>query len=50
MRHVTFGVGPTDPLSYVASVAVLLGAILLATIIPARRAAKLPPAVVLAGE
>ncbi|MDQ3426669.1 MAG: hypothetical protein M3477_02445 [Gemmatimonadota bacterium] len=50
MRLVIFGVTATDPVTYVASAGVLLAAILLATVGPARRAARLPPAVVLAGE
>lgn len=50
MREVTFEVGPTDPVTYSASAAVLLAAILLATIVPARRAARLPPAVILSSE
>ena len=50
MRDVIFEVRPTDPVTYLASAGVLLAAILLATILPARRAARLSPAVVLAGE
>jgi predicted permease len=50
MRDVIFEVGPGDPVTYLTSAAVLLAAILLATIVPARRAARLPPAAVLASE
>jgi ABC-type lipoprotein release transport system permease subunit len=45
----TFG-RSSDPVTYAASAGVLLAAILLATVVPARRAARLPPAVVLGGE
>jgi len=50
VRDVTFEVRSTDPITYLASAGVLLAAILLATIVPARRAARLPPAVVLSSE
>jgi ABC-type antimicrobial peptide transport system permease subunit len=50
VRDVTFEVRPTDPITYLASAGVLLAAILLATVVPARRAARLPPAVVLSSE
>jgi cell division protein FtsX len=50
MRDLTFEVRPTDPLTYLVSAALLLAAILLATFMPARRASRLPPAVVLSGE
>jgi ABC-type antimicrobial peptide transport system permease subunit len=50
MRDVTFEVRPTDPLTYLASAGVLLAAILIATIVPARRASRVPPAVVLAAD
>jgi ABC-type lipoprotein release transport system permease subunit len=50
VRDVTFEVRPTDPITYLASAGVLLAAILLATVVPARRAARLPPAVLLSSE
>jgi ABC-type antimicrobial peptide transport system permease subunit len=50
MRDLTFEVRPTDPLTYLVSAALLLAAILLATFMPARRASRLPPAVVLSSE
>jgi predicted permease len=50
MREVTFEVSPVDPATYVASASLLVAAILLATIVPARRAARLPPAAALANE
>jgi putative ABC transport system permease protein len=50
MRAVVFEVQPSDPVTYVACTAVLLAAVLLAALLPARRAARLPPAVVLGSE
>ncbi len=50
MRAVTFEVSPVDPVTYVASAGVLVAAILLATIVPARRAGRLPPAAALRSE
>ena len=45
-----FEVRPDDPVTYLACAGVLLAAVLLAALLPARRAARLPPAVVLGSE
>ncbi len=45
-----YGVRPHDPATYLAVPPVLLGAALLASWIPARRAARVDPAVALRGE
>jgi len=45
-----FGVGPLDPLTFVAAAAVLGGVALLACWLPARRAARVDPVVALAEE
>ena len=50
MRDVTFQVSTADPATYLASAGVLLASVLVATFVPARRASRLPPAEVLAGE
>jgi putative ABC transport system permease protein len=50
MRAVVFGIRPSDPVTYVACTAVLLAAVVLAALVPARRAARVPPAVVLGSE
>lgn len=50
MRDMIFGVTPTDPVTYVAITGILLAAVLLATLLPARRATRIPPALVLRGE
>ncbi|HEY7611841.1 MAG TPA: ABC transporter permease [Gemmatimonadales bacterium] len=50
MREVVFQVRATDPVTYLASAVVLLVSVLVATLLPARRAARLPPAAVLSGE
>ena len=50
MRAVVFEVRPDDPVTYAVCALVLLAAVLVAALLPARRAARLPPAVVLASE
>jgi predicted permease len=49
LRGYLFGVTPTDPLTIGAVVAVLLGAALLASLVPARRATRVDPANVARG-
>jgi ABC-type antimicrobial peptide transport system permease subunit len=43
LKSLLFGIAPTDPLTLVTSVLLLLGAALLATAIPLRRAARVSP-------
>ena len=50
MRRLVYGVGVADPATYAALALLLLGVVLLASWLPARRAARLDPAVVLRGE
>ena len=50
MRDLVFGVTSTDPMTFVLVPAVLLVAVVLATILPAIRATRIPLAVVLRGE
>jgi putative ABC transport system permease protein len=50
LRDVIFGVRATDPATYAVSVGLLLASVLLATLLPARRAARLPPASLLRAE
>ncbi|HJR58713.1 MAG TPA: ABC transporter permease [Vicinamibacterales bacterium] len=45
-----FGISPSDPLTLAASCAVLLAVVLLATVVPARRATRIDPMVALRGE
>jgi putative ABC transport system permease protein len=50
LERLLFGVAPLDPATFVAGVALLAGAALLASYFPARRAASLDPAVVLRAD
>ena len=50
LRTFLFGIGQTDVATYVATVFVLGGAGLLATYLPARRAAKVDPMTALRAE
>jgi ABC-type antimicrobial peptide transport system permease subunit len=50
VRSLLFGVEPTDPLSLVAGAGVLVAAALLATLLPARRAARVDPVIALRHE
>ena len=43
MTSLLYGIAPTDPLTFAAVVAVLVGVTLLASLIPARRATKVDP-------
>jgi ABC-type antimicrobial peptide transport system permease subunit len=47
LRSLLFGVQPLDPLSLLGAAALLVGAALLACVLPARRATRLDPLVVL---
>ena len=50
LRALLFGVAPSDPLTWIVVVAVILGASLLATYLPARKATQVEPSAVLHGE
>ncbi len=50
MRSLLFGIGATDPVTFVAIAALLVGITLLATYVPARRAARIDPVVSLRCE
>jgi putative ABC transport system permease protein len=50
VRTLLFGVSPTDPMTYVATAALLTGATLTASWLPARKATRVDPATVLRRE
>ncbi|RKH90646.1 FtsX-like permease family protein, partial [Corallococcus sp. AB045] len=50
LSHLLNGVRPTDPLTYGLVVAVLGAVAFLAALLPARRAAHVPPAIVLRAD
>jgi putative ABC transport system permease protein len=50
VRSMLFGVSPTDPVAFGTAVAVLLATALVASLVPAWRAARIEPAAVLRGE
>jgi putative ABC transport system permease protein len=50
MSAFLFGVGPMDPITYAAVSAVLAGMTLVATYLPAHRAARVDPVVALRAE
>jgi putative ABC transport system permease protein len=50
MQSFIWGVKPTDPLTFIAVVATLLGVALLASVIPAMRVLRLDPAKTLRAE
>jgi ABC-type lipoprotein release transport system permease subunit len=50
LEHLLFGVTPTDTATFAAVAALLIGVTLVGSYVPARRAAKIDPAVSLRNE
>jgi putative ABC transport system permease protein len=50
LRSMLYGISPTDPLTYAAVTALILGAALLACYLPARRASRVDPVITLRSE
>jgi len=50
MQGLVYGVAVTDPATYAALALLLIGVVLVASWLPARRAARVDPAVVLRGD
>jgi len=50
MSSLLFGIGPTDVVTYVAAVGIILGAAALASYLPARRASAIDPVETLKAE
>jgi ABC-type antimicrobial peptide transport system permease subunit len=50
LRSLLFGVGPTDPVTFAGAALLVLAVAVLATCVPARRAATVDPAVALRAD